>query len=137
MEILGKVTAAAGNTVTVEISGREICSQCGIASDSQLALGCNFCSLVEDKKQKYLQAGQPAGIAGQNGRYGCRLPVNPESHQYRVFHFYHALAAFFPFLFFGRTAILMAHGILQASGRDRRNNGGFCFGFYPPGFFKG
>ncbi len=56
METQGKVTAIDNKIITIEILDQEICTECGIKSDSQFALGCKSCGLLTNKDKKYLKA---------------------------------------------------------------------------------
>jgi positive regulator of sigma E activity len=56
MQTQGKITAIEDNIVTIEITDQEICTQCGIKTDSQFSIGCNSCSLLAKKNKKFLKA---------------------------------------------------------------------------------
>ncbi|MEJ2664358.1 MAG: SoxR reducing system RseC family protein [Spirochaetia bacterium] len=56
MQTQGKITAIEDNIVTIEITDQEICTQCGIKTDSQFSIGCNSCSLLAQKNKKFLKA---------------------------------------------------------------------------------
>ncbi|MBN1797038.1 MAG: SoxR reducing system RseC family protein [Spirochaetales bacterium] len=56
METRGKVTAINNKIITIEVADQEICTDCGIKSDSQFALGCKSCGLLKNKDAKYVKA---------------------------------------------------------------------------------